>query len=200
MNSVFYKKLWAKKNVNNQKKGISKYHSTLKPYKKFTGLILGIDPSLRSTGLALLKFELGIPVKLYTSKTIKIENLTTIPQCLGKIFQSVTTILEKFSNIHHVALEKTIYVQNFKVAQIMGAASGAAITAASIKNIEVFEYAPLRIKQAVVGFGNASKEQVAKTVMQILKKKEITLSLDETDAIAVAVCHAMMYKKMSFLN
>jgi crossover junction endodeoxyribonuclease RuvC len=75
----------------------------------------------------------------------------------------------------------------------MGAARGAAIAAAAMQDIPVFEYAPLRIKQAVVGFGRASKEQVAKTVRAHLNSTEL-LDFDEADATAVALCHAMTWR------
>ncbi|MDG2170249.1 MAG: crossover junction endodeoxyribonuclease RuvC, partial [Opitutales bacterium] len=81
------------------------------------------------------------------------------------------------------------YVQNFQTAQILGAACGAAIAAAAVLEKPVFEYPPLRIKQAVVGYGRASKQQVAQTVKQMLVLEE-ALAFDEADAAGVALCHA----------
>ncbi|MEK9983194.1 MAG: crossover junction endodeoxyribonuclease RuvC, partial [Opitutae bacterium] len=97
------------------------------------------------------------------------------------------------SQIRHVAIEDTIYVQNFQTAQAMGASRGAAIAAAAMRDIPVFEYAPLRIKQAVVGNGRASKEQVARTVRALLANHEL-LDYDEADATAAALCHAMTWR------
>jgi crossover junction endodeoxyribonuclease RuvC len=91
-------------------------------------------------------------------------------------------------------LEQTIYVQNFQTAQILGAARGAAISAAAMRNRPVFEYAPLRVKQAVVGAGRASKVQMARTVMALLGHGR-TLALDEADAAGVALCHAFTWRE-----
>jgi crossover junction endodeoxyribonuclease RuvC len=92
----------------------------------------------------------------------------------------------------HVSCEETIYVQNFKTAQIMGAARGAALSAAVIGEVPVFEYAPLRVKQAVVGFGRASKEQMSQTISQMLGLPK-PLPYDQSDALGLALCHAMTW-------
>jgi crossover junction endodeoxyribonuclease RuvC len=85
-------------------------------------------------------------------------------------------------------------VQNFQTAQILGAARGAAIAAAALREVPVFEYPPLRVKQAVVGLGRASKEQVARTVMALLGHSR-TLAVDEADAAGVALCHAFTWRE-----
>jgi crossover junction endodeoxyribonuclease RuvC len=84
-------------------------------------------------------------------------------------------------------------VQNFQTAQILGAARGAAIAAAAVVNLPVFEYPPLRVKQAVVGVGRASKEQVARTVMSLLGHGR-ALEYDQSDAAGVALCHAFTWR------
>jgi crossover junction endodeoxyribonuclease RuvC len=96
--------------------------------------------------------------------------------------------------VRHVALEQTIYVQNFQTAQILGAARGAAIAAASVLGKPIFEYPPLRVKQAVVGFGRADKSQVAGITRQLLRLSA-ALPLDESDAAAVAFCHAFTWRE-----
>ena len=89
----------------------------------------------------------------------------------------------------HVALEQTIYVQNFQTAQILGAARGAAIAAAALYGKEIFEYAPLRVKQAVVGAGRASKEQIQRTVAQEMGLAAPPEPPDVADAMAIALTH-----------
>jgi crossover junction endodeoxyribonuclease RuvC len=84
-------------------------------------------------------------------------------------------------------------VQNFQTAQILGAARGAAVAAAALREKPIFEYPPLRVKQAVVGLGRASKEQMARTVMAILGHGR-TLAPDEADAAGVALCHAFTWR------
>lgn len=158
----------------------------------FRGKILGIDPSLRGTGLAVLELVPGRQPLLLHSRTVRIRTAAKMPECLGEIFRAVAAILTSHP-VDHVALEQTIYVQNFQTAQILGAARGAAIAAAAVQNLPVFEYPPLRVKQAVVGVGRASKEQVAKTVMSILGHGR-ALEFDQADAAGVALCHAFTWR------
>ena len=87
--------------------------------------------------------------------------------CLASISRAIDEVISKYA-LDCVAVEQTIYVQNFQTAQILGAARGAAIAAVALRDLPIMEYPPLRIKQAVVGYGRASKEQVARTVSQLL--------------------------------
>ena len=80
-------------------------------------------------------------------------------------------------------------MQNFKTAQIMGSARGAALSAAAIRNIPVFEYAPLRVKQAVVGFGRASKEQMSSTLAQMLGLPRHYLLIRQMHWVLLFVMH-----------
>jgi crossover junction endodeoxyribonuclease RuvC len=159
----------------------------------FAGVVLGIDPSLRGTGLALVEFAAGRPPLLLRCQTVRVAPQRSIAEALGEIHRAVTGMLEG-RNVRHVALEQTIYVQNIRTAQILGAARGAAIAAAALQTRPVFEYPPLRVKQAVVGAGRASKEQMARTVMALLGHGR-TLAPDEADAAGVALCHAFTWRE-----
>lgn len=158
----------------------------------FTGRVLGIDPSLRGTGLALIEFAPGRQPVLLRCLTVKVAARLSLAHCLGEISRAVTTFVMEFDP-RHVALEQTIYVQNFQTAQILGAARGAAIAAAALRQKEIFEYAPLRVKLAVVGQGRASKDQMARTVMAMLGHGR-ALAFDEADAAGVALCHALTWR------
>jgi crossover junction endodeoxyribonuclease RuvC len=162
------------------------------PRQPFSGRILGIDPSLRGTGLALLELAPARPPLLLRCRTVTVPARQSLAFALGEIHRHVSEFLEG-AGVRHVALEQTIYVQNFQTAQILGAARGAAIAAAAIRDLPVFEYAPLRVKQAVVGAGRASKEQMARTVMAILGHGR-ALAFDEADAAGVALCHAFTWR------
>jgi len=158
----------------------------------FAGRVLGVDPSLRGTGLALVEFAAGRQPVLLACRTVKVAARHSLAYCLGEIHRAMAEMLGRHDP-RHVALEQTIYVQNFQTAQVLGAARGAAIAAAALAGKEVFEYAPLRVKLAVVGQGRASKEQVARTVMGLLGHGR-TLALDESDAASVALCHAFTWR------
>ena len=156
----------------------------------FKGKILGVDPSLRGTGLAILECD-GRNYKLLHSETLKLGTKVSSISCLGKIHELVAHLIDLWQP-RHLSCEETIYVQNFKTAQIMGAARGAALSAAAIRDLPVFEYAPLRVKQAVVGFGRASKEQMSSTLAQMLGLPQ-ALPFDQADALGLALCHALTW-------
>lgn len=159
---------------------------------QFEGLVLGIDPSLRGSGFAVLDYRPQGHVRILETTTLRLKPNISQIECLGAISHQVEDFIDQHP-VKHVAIEQTIYVQNFQTAQILGAARGAAIAVASMRGLPVFEYAPLRIKQAVVGAGRASKEQVART-LQNITGADLTNCLDESDAAAVALCHAYTWR------
>jgi crossover junction endodeoxyribonuclease RuvC len=161
-------------------------------HRPFLGQVLGIDPSLRGTGLALIEFGAGRQALLLRARTVRVPSRIPMPEALAEIHRAVTEFLEG-ADVRHVALEQTIYVQNFQTAQILGAARGAAIAAAALRGKPVFEYPPLRVKQAVVGIGRASKEQMQRTIMALLGHGA-PLASDEADAAGVAMCHALTWR------
>jgi crossover junction endodeoxyribonuclease RuvC len=165
----------------------------VRPRSPFVGCVLGIDPSLRGTGLALIEFGASRQPVLLRCATVRVAAKHSMAVALGEIHRAVTAFLDGVE-VRHVALEQTIYVQNIRTAQILGAARGAAIAAAALRDRPVFEYPPLRVKQAVVGAGRASKEQVARTVMALLGHGR-TLAFDEADAASVALCHAFTWRE-----
>ena len=184
------RKLWAKHLAGQGKKSPLSDPKALLRKTPYAGRILGIDPSLRGTGLAVLECQ-GTSQKLLHSETLKLPPKIPSIDCLGQIHQSVAHLIDLWKP-RHISCEETIYVQNFKTAQIMGAARGAALSAAAIRSTPVFEYAPLRVKQAVVGFGRASKEQMSQTLAQMLGMPS-ALPYDQADALGLALCHALTW-------
>ena len=185
------RKLWAKHLAGQSTKGKPAVDPKLLLRKvPFKGRILGVDPSLRGTGLAVLDCE-GSSYRLLHSETLQLDRKVSSIACLGRIHELVAHLIALWQP-RHLSCEETIYVQNFKTAQIMGAARGAALSAAAIRNVPVFEYAPLRVKQAVVGFGRASKEQMSHTLAQILGLPQ-ALPFDQSDALGLALCHAFTW-------
>ena len=158
----------------------------------YAGRVLGIDPSLRGTGLAMVEFAQGRQPVLLRCRTVHVPARLPMAEALAEIHRAVAGFLDDFE-VRHVAFEQTIYVQNVRTAQILGSARGAAMAVAALRGIPVFEYAPLRVKQAVVGLGRASKDQMARTVMAIFGHGR-ALAFDEADAAGVALCHAFTWR------
>ncbi len=159
------------------------------PRIAFSGVVLGVDPSLRGTGLAVLAFDRPGKGRCLASETLRPPRTANLAACLGDIASAVERLLRE-TRPDAFAIEETIYVQNYRTAQKLGAARGAAIGQAAKAGLSVFEYSPLRIKQAVVGHGRASKEQVSRQMAGLLGLT-VPLPYDESDAAAAAFCHAL---------
>ncbi len=187
------RKLWTDHIARGGGRSVKAVPTEAKLASRFSGVVLGIDPSLRGSGFAVLNYDqVSGQAKLLETATLKLKREYSMPECLGAIGNQVDDFID-LHNINHVAVEQTIYVQNFQTAQILGAARGAAIAAAAMRGLPVFEYAPLRVKQAVVGAGRASKEQVGRTILS-LTGSDLELRFDESDAAAVALCHAFTWR------
>ena len=150
-------------------------------------IILGIDPSLRGTGLAVIDAR-AEPMRLLASVTLKLGPKLEPYECMGRIADAVEKLVREHT-VTHASIEETIYVQNFRTAQAMGASRGAALSVLARLGVKVGEYAPTRIKLAVAGHGGASKEQVGRMIRTVLRLGD-ALALDESDAAAAALCHA----------
>lgn len=159
----------------------------------YAGVVLGIDPSLRGSGFSVLDYRGARDVRVLEALSLRLRAGLSQIDCLAAIGHQVEDLVDRHK-IRHVAIEQTIYVQNFQTAQVLGAARGAAVATAAMRGLPVFEYAPLRIKQAVVGAGRASKEQVARTITG-MTGHEFGGRFDESDAAAVALCHAFTWRE-----
>ncbi len=148
--------------------------------------ILGIDPGSRLTGFGVLDFD-GDQPSYVASGTVKSHD-GTFPDRLKTIFESVGEIVDRYRP-DIVAIESVFMARNAGSALKLGHARSAALCATFAFDVEVFEYAPRAIKQAVVGTGSASKEQVQHMVVSLLHL-DATPSPDASDALATAICHA----------
>lgn len=149
-------------------------------------IILGIDPGSRITGYGLIDNQ---PNKMsyIDSGFIKVEG-DHLAQKLGNIFERLAQIIETHRP-QQMAIESIFMHKNADSALKLGQARGAAICAGYQTGQAVFEYAPRTIKLAVVGRGGAHKEQVKHMVTRLLSLRQ-ELQSDESDALAIAICHA----------
>jgi len=150
-------------------------------------IILGIDPGTRLLGYGLIRVQKP-KIDLLQYGIVKLAHLSSQALKLKKIFERISQIIEEY-NPDEMALEAPFYGQNIQVALKLGRAQGVAMAAALVRQIPITEYAPRKIKQAVTGNGNASKEQVAVMLKTLLKFEGNDIELDATDALGVAVCH-----------
>jgi len=151
-------------------------------------IILGIDPGTKVMGYGLVK-EKGKQLYLISLGVIKLDHLTDHALKLQRIFEKTAALIEQYQP-DCMALEEPFYGKNIQVILKLGRAQGVAMAAALAKQIQIISYAPRKIKQAVTGNGNASKEQVAAMLKNLLAFEESPQFLDATDGLAVAVCHA----------
>lgn len=149
--------------------------------------ILGIDTSLRSSGVAVIELS-GRQMRALAYGRIHNKAVLSHSGCLAAIHQEINKLITEFSP-GEAAIEGAFFAKNAKTAMILGQARGAVLTACALRNLPVYEYSPRSIKQAAVGAGAASKEQVGKMVMRLLGLAEIPQE-DAADALAAAICHA----------
>ena len=148
--------------------------------------ILGIDTSLRSSGVGIIEVD-GSSLRAVAYGCIRNKPKLPHSACLENIFDSITELIETHRP-DCVAIEGAFFARNANTAMILGEARGAAIAACAKKGLEVSEHSPRRVKQAVVGTGAAQKEQVARMVVQLLGLSELPQE-DAADALAIAICH-----------
>ena len=148
--------------------------------------LLGLDPGLRHTGWGIINSK-DNKISWVASGNISPKISLSLSERLKEIHQGLNSIVKKY-NPSIAAIEEVFVNMNGQSTLKLGMARGAAITACSINEIPVYEYAPTRVKQSVTGSGRSKKDQVASMVNILLPGCEIK-SEDESDALAVAICH-----------
>jgi len=155
-------------------------------------IILGMDPGTNLMGYGVIHARKN-QIDLIQYGIIHLKKYETHELKLKKIFDRVISIIDEF-NPDEVAIEAPFYGKNVQSMLKLGRAQGVAMAAVLYRNIPIKEYAPKKVKQSVTGNGNASKEQVAKMLQNLLRFKDIPKMLDATDALAVALCHLYQEK------
>lgn len=149
-------------------------------------IILGIDPGTAATGYGVIRVEYS--PQLLECGCLRTSSKEEMVQRLRKIYEQVKEIVNKFAP-EEVAIEDVFFNRNVKTALSVGQARGVILLAASHQGAIVFNYTPLEIKQAITGYGKASKEQVQEMIKKTLHLSSLSSSDDAADAIAVALCH-----------
>jgi crossover junction endodeoxyribonuclease RuvC len=151
-------------------------------------IILGIDPGTAVMGYGLVK-EIGSKIEMISLGVVKMESLDDHMLKLQRIFEKTVALIDNY-HPDCLAIEAPFYGKNIQVMLKLGRAQGVAMAAALSRNVTITEYSPRKIKQAITGNGNATKEQVAAMIQRLLNFTETPEFLDATDGLAVAVCHS----------
>ncbi len=151
--------------------------------------ILGVDPSLNTTGYGVIDIDGGVP-RVVEAGFVRTDSSQSLEQRILKIYEGISEVLEAQSPDAMAVEELYSSYRNPKTALLMAHARGCILLAASRRGIPVASYLPTRVKMAVTGNGRASKEQVASAVCFHLSLSERPTPADVTDALAAALCHA----------
>jgi len=154
--------------------------------------ILGIDPGTNVMGYGLIEVVNNKP-RILQVGVIKTAGFTDHYQKLRHIFERSNALLNELMP-DELAIESQFYGKDIQAMLKLGRAQGIVIGLALSKDIPVFEYAPLKVKQSITGMGRAAKEQVAYFLKNMFTLTELPKELDATDAVAVAVCHYLQMK------
>lgn len=163
----------------------------LKPKNKL--LVLGVDTSLRSTGLGLVEYEAGCIKGIGYDTIVNPQNMP-LSACLTHIQSEISKAIAEF-NPDVVAIEGFFFSKFAKTAMILGEARGVVIATAAAAGKPVYEHEPRRVKQAVAGYGGAVKEQMQQMVMRMLSLPKLPQN-DAADALAIAICHIQSFIKL----
>jgi crossover junction endodeoxyribonuclease RuvC len=149
--------------------------------------ILGIDPSLRSTGFGVIESK-GNQLTALCHGHVKNAPAVLPSRCLVIISDAMLKLIADYQP-EAAAIEGLVYVQNTRIAFTLGQVRGVIIAAAAKHDLPIYEYAPRKVKQSVTGMGGAGKNQVGNMIKVMLGLKEAPQT-DAGDALAVAICHA----------
>lgn len=150
-------------------------------------IILGIDPGTTIMGFGLIKIK-GKKMEFLQLNELHLKKYDDHYLKLKLIFERTVELIETY-HPDEIAIEAPFFGKNVQSMLKLGRAQGVAMAAGLSREVPITEYSPKKIKMAITGNGNASKEQVAKMLQSLLGLKELPKNLDATDGLAAAVCH-----------
>ena len=156
-------------------------------------IALGIDPGTAVTGYGIVKDAPDGRLYELHHGVIRTDSKTPYPIRLKKIHDGITSLIEKYKP-HVVVIEELFFSKNVSTALTVGQARGVVILTGILAGLELCEYTPLQVKEAVTGYGRAEKIQVQQMVKVLLGLPKIPKPDDAADALALAICHLHSYK------
>ena len=156
-------------------------------------VVLGIDPGTATTGYGVVKDAQDGRLTEICHGVIRTDSKMPYPQRLAKIHERINLLIEQYKP-DVVSIEELFFNKNVSTALSVGQARGVVILTSVLAGLELSEYTPLQVKEAVTGYGRAEKMQVQQMVKVLLGLPEIPKPDDAADALAVAICHLHSYK------
>lgn len=161
-------------------------------------IALGIDPGTATTGYGIVKDSPDGRLKKICYGVIRTDSKTPYPLRLKQIHEEIVNLIEQHKP-EVVAIEQLFFNTNTKTALSVGQARGVVILTAALAGLDIAEYTPIQVKEAVATYGRAEKIQVQQMVKVLLGLDEIPKPDDAADALAVAICHLNSYKMRRFI-
>ena len=155
-------------------------------------IIIGVDPGTIITGIGIIKFEHN-SLSYIHSGVIKTPATKEIPPRLEMIYNELDKLIKTYKP-DEFSIETAFYAKNIQSVMKIGYARGVSLLVAIHNKLKISEYSPREIKKSVVGNGGASKEQVQFMTQKLMNINQTILKFDESDALAIAVCHAFKSK------
>lgn len=151
-------------------------------------IIMGLDPGLAIVGYGVVEYK-APRFKTLAYGAITTPAHTPIPERLSLIFDDLSSLIDMY-HPDNIAVEELFFNTNITTGISVAEARGVILLSAKKKDIPIYEYTPLQVKQAVVGYGRAEKKQVQLMTKTILNLEKMPKLDDTSDALAIAVCHA----------
>ncbi len=159
---------------------------------------MGLDPGTATTGFGVVEGELDA-LRLVEYGAILTPATLPMPERLGLIHSKLAELLAHHA-VDAISVEKLFFNRNVTTALSVGQARGVALLAAYQAHVPVFEYTPLEVKQALIGYGRATKDQIQQMVRMILRLDHNPHPDDAADALANAICHVQSSRMREVMN
>jgi len=159
-------------------------------------IILGIDPGTNLLGYGIIRID-GKKMELLSVGVVRLAKLADHGEKLHHIFERISGLIDGYSATE-VAIEAPFFGKNVQSMLKLGRAQGVSIAAAISKGLKVYEYEPRKIKQSITGNGNASKEQVAAMLPNLIPGLELNPNATADETVAAAVCHFFQLNPKQF--
>ena len=162
--------------------------STASPRSESPAVVLGVDPGTAVTGYGVVARQGDGAVSLLECGVIRTHARAPLPERLRDIYEGLAEVIDR-ARPSVLAVESVFYAKNVRTSVVLGHARGVVLLLAALQSLDVAEYPPAEVKNAVVGAGAATKEQVGYMVQRLLRLKEPPKPHDAADGVAVALCH-----------